>query len=370
MPISEQSLHKVVSAILSAAGSAKEEVCIVADHLVRANLTGHDSHGAGMVPTYVKSIKAGLLKPNTPVGQVSDSGPIMVFDGQRGFGQRVAREAMDQAIGRCRETGLVLMALRNTHHIGRVGSYGEQAIAAGLISLHFVNVTDHPPLVTAYNGAEARLLTNPICFAMPATGQHPAAMLDMATSKIALGKARVALYAGQPVDEGCLLDAKGQPTTDPRVLLAEPRGALTPFGDYKGFGIAFFCEMLAGALTGGGTIQPGNTAHGSIINNMLTFIVDPARLVDVDWMKREIDALTDYVLSSSTVAAAKAPVMIAGTPERLAMAQRQQTGIPIDANSWQELMDTARAVGLDPQDFPQPSDSSSWNSGDTSLNCK
>ncbi|MDH3455186.1 MAG: malate/lactate/ureidoglycolate dehydrogenase [Desulfuromonadales bacterium] len=354
MRITEHALHTVVSSILTACGSDPEETRIVADHLIRANLTGHDSHGAGMVPTYVKSIKAGLLKPNSQPDLVNDSGAIMIFDGQRGFGQRVAREAMDQAIERCRETGLVLMALRNAHHIGRVGSYGEQSIAAGMISLHFVNVTDHPPLVAAYNGTKARLLTNPICFAMPATEQHPAALLDMATSKIALGKARVALNEGKPVHQGCLIDAEGRPTTDPRVLLAEPRGALTPFGDYKGFGLAFFCEMLAGALTGGGTIQPGNQAQGSIINNMLTFLVDPARLVDVAWMKQEIDALTDYVLDSPTADAAKGPVMIAGTPERLAMVERQQTGIPIDATSWQELQETARAVGLDPLALPGP----------------
>lgn len=354
MLISEQSLHSLVTSIIAAAGSSAEETRMVADHLVRANLTGHDSHGAGMVPTYIKSIQAGLLKPNTAVEQVSDSGSILIFDGGRGFGQRVAREAMDQAIKRCHETGLVLMALRNAHHIGRVGSYGEQAIAAGLIALHFVNVTDHPPLVTPYNGTQARFLTNPICFAMPATAEHPAALLDMATSKIALGKARVALYAGQPLDDGCLVDAEGQPTRDPRVLLAEPRGALTPFGDYKGFGLSFFCEMLAGALTGGGTIQPGNKVHGSIINNMITFLVDPARLVDVDWMKQEIDALTDYVLDTPAVDPSKDPVMIAGTPERLAMAQRQKTGLPVDANTWQELMETARALGLEPETVPEP----------------
>ncbi|MEE4253580.1 MAG: malate/lactate/ureidoglycolate dehydrogenase [Desulfuromusa sp.] len=355
MIISEQSLHKVISAILVAAGSSTAEACIIADHLIRANLTGHDSHGAGMIPTYIKSIQAGLLKPNTPVKLVSDSGSIIVFDGQRGFGQRVAREAMEHSIARCRETGLVLMALRNAHHIGRVGSYGEQTIAAGMISLHFVNVTDHPPLVTAYNGAQARLLTNPICFAMPATEKHPAALLDMATSKIALGKARVALNEGKPVAEGCLLSAEGEPTTDPSTLFNEPRGALTPFGDYKGFGIAFFCEMLAGALTGGGTIQPGNKANGSITNSMITFIVDPAKLVDVEWMKQEIDALTDYVLSSPPVKGAEAPVMIAGTPERLAMEQRQRSGIPIDANTWKELEESARTLGLDPDALPKPS---------------
>ena len=354
MYISEHSLHTFVSAVISACGSSPAETRTVADHLIMANLTGHDSHGAGMLPTYVKSIQAGLLKPNTPPLLVNDTGSIMIFDGQRGFGQQVAREAMSLAIERCRETGLVLMALRNAHHIGRVGSYGEQSIAAGLISLHFVNVTDHPPLVTPYNGTQARLLTNPVCFAMPATGQHPAALLDMATSKIALGKARVALLAGKPVEEGCLVDAQGQPATDPRLLLADPRGALTPFGDYKGFGIAFFCEMLAGALTGGGTIQPGNKVHGSIINNMLTIIVDPARLVDVDWMKREIDALTDYILDSQPDDETRGPVMIVGTPERQARAERQSTGIPIDANTWQELQESARAVGLDPQALPGP----------------
>lgn len=354
MLFSEKSLHQIVSSLIKAAGSSAAETRIVADHLVLANLTGHDSHGAGMVPTYLQSIKAALLKPNTPVKLVNDSGSIMVFDGQRGFGQRVAREAMDQAITRCRETGLVLMTLRNAHHIGRVGSYGEQAIAAGLISLHFVNVTDHPPLVTPYNGARARFLTNPICFAMPATDQNPAALLDMATSKIALGKARVALFEGKPVDDGCLLDAEGRPTTDPRVLLADPRGALTPFGEYKGFGLAFFCELLAGALSGGGTIQPGNKPHGSIINNMITFVIDPGRLVDVDWMKREIDALTEYVLDTPTVSADSGPVMIAGAPERLAMEQRLQNGVPLDTNTWQELLSAARSVGLDPQSLPGP----------------
>jgi uncharacterized oxidoreductase len=136
--------------------------------------------------------------------------------------------------------------------------------------------------------------------------------------------------------------------------MAEPRGALTPFGDYKGFGIALFCEMLAGALSGGGTIQPGNHPQGSIVNNMLTIVIDPARLVDVDWMKKEIDALFDYTLDTPIIDEAKGPVMIAGTPERQAREERRRTGIPIDRNTWQELQQSARSVGLDPQDLPAP----------------
>lgn len=349
MILSETTLHGLILRLVAAAGSDEAEAVMVADHLLRANLTGHDSHGVGMLATYLKSIKAGLLKPNTAVTRISDSGAILVFDGGRGYGQRVAREAMDLAIERCRETGVVLMALRNAHHIGRVGSYGEQSIAAGLISLHFVNVVDHPPLVTVHNGGDARFLTNPICFAMPGTTTTPPALLDMATSKIALGKARVALYSGQPVSDGALIDANGQPTNDPRVLLAEPRGALRPFGAYKGFGIAFFCELLAGALSGGGTIQPGNPRHGSIINHMLTIVIDPARLVDLAFLRNEIDALSAYVLASPAAADADEEIMIAGEPERRALAKRRKEGIPIDNNTWKELLEIADELGVDMQ---------------------
>lgn len=348
MLIEESELHQVITTILTSAGCESDESETVANHLVRANLTGHDSHGVGMIPTYLRSINNDLLKIGTPVKLINDNGSIMVFDGQRGFGQRVAREAMKQAIDRCQETGLVLMGLRHAHHIGRVGSYGEQAIEAGLISLHFVNVTDHPPVVTVHNGADARLLTNPICFAMPGTNNSPEILLDMATSKIALGKARVAMNEGRAVDKNTLLDNHGAPTTDPQVLFDTPQGAIKPFGDYKGAGIAFFCELLAGALTGGGTIQPEHPRHGGIVNNMLTILIDPERLINKAWLHHEIDALRAYALASPAATDATEAPMLAGDPERRKEKLRSKNGIPIDPATWQELLDAGSSVGLEP----------------------
>ncbi|SEA53537.1 uncharacterized oxidoreductase [Desulfuromusa kysingii] len=353
MFIKHQNLHQIMLKIITAAGSSPEEAQIVADHLLRANLTGHDSHGVGMLPTYLRSIGNGLLIPNTSVKAVSDSGTIMVFDGQRGYGQRVAREAMEQAINRCQETGLVLMALRHAHHIGRVGTYGEQSIAAGVLSLHFVNVTNHPPVVAVYNGADARLLTNPICFAMPGTEKNPEILLDMATSKIALGKARVAMNSGKDTPEGAVLDGYGNPSNDPSVLFHQPTGALKPFGRHKGFGIAFFCELLAGALSGGNTIQPEHPKDGSIINNMMTIIIDPKRLVDQDYLHHEMDALIKYILDSPQSSDADEDIMLAGEPERRSMSNRLQTGIPVDSNTWDELLASAASVGINPETLKQ-----------------
>ncbi|MDD5287343.1 MAG: malate/lactate/ureidoglycolate dehydrogenase [Desulfuromonadaceae bacterium] len=345
MLISEQKLKKVLHEILQQAGSDEYEAALVSEHLVRANLTGHDSHGAIMLPIYIRNMRAGLLVPGMCAKMVKDDDSIMIFDGQRGYGQRVAAEAMDAAINRCRETGVVLMTLRNAHHIGRVGAYGEQSIAAGLVSLHFVNVIDHPPLVAPFGGRDARFSTNPICIAMPATGETPAVLLDMATSRIARGKAMVAMNKGERMAEGLILDSEGEPTTDPSVMFREPGGALLPFGEHKGYGLATLCELLAGVLTGGGTIQPENKRLGGIVNNMFTFVFDPCRLVEHEWMQHEMDAFISHVKGSPPSVPGES-VMVAGEPERKKYAERSLAGIPIEEVTWEEIMRAAEDVGI------------------------
>ena len=229
--ILEAPLRRVAVAILKGGGSETAEAEIVADHLVRSNLAGHDSHGIGMLPYYVRFLAKGLLRPNVPATAVKDDGAILMFDGARGYGQRVAREAMAAAIDRCRETGVVLLTVRSAHHIGRVGTYGEQALDNGFVSIHFVNVQDHPPLVAPFAGTEARFGTNPICVAVPGRAETDPVLLDMATSRIALGKVRVAMNKAESVAPGNLIDHAGNPTGDPHVMFTETeRGALLPIG--------------------------------------------------------------------------------------------------------------------------------------------
>src|SRR6266545_1653248 len=270
-------LRAVISASVKAGGSADDEAGLVADHLVQANLAGHDSHGVGMIPTYVRHVKAGLVVPNTRAKTVKDDGPALMFDGGRGYGRPVAGEAMAAAITRCRQTGVVAMTLANAHHIGRVGAYGELAGAAGLVSLHFVNVADHRGLVAPFRGSDARFSTNPVCIALPGTDRQPPLLLDMATSAIAMGKVRVALNEGKSAPDGVLIDPEGHPTRDPRVMYREPHGALKTFGGHKGYALAVVTELLAGALSGGPTIQPGNPRLGGTVNNMLAVLIDPAQ---------------------------------------------------------------------------------------------
>ncbi|MEM0675372.1 malate/lactate/ureidoglycolate dehydrogenase [Dickeya oryzae] len=346
MQISAERLTQIAYELLRHAGCEHDEAECVAHHLVGANLKGHDSHGVGMLPEYVSFIAAGNMHPNTPARLVQDGGAVLQFAGDRGFGQRTGREAMQAAIERVKTTGVCLMTLSSTCHLGRIGTYGEMAAQAGLISIHFVNVSDIAPLVAPFGGSDARFGTNPICIAFPGSDDNPDFILDFATSVVALGKTRVAWLAGKTFDEPVMLDRDGHPSADPRVMWeGQQTGALLPIARHKGGGLILAAELLAGILSGGGTIHPGNPREGAIVNNMTTILIDPTKLVGMSWLQQEYDAMLAYV-RASRVPDQSAPILIAGEPERQARTQRLTDGIVISEGEWRKITDAGCSLGM------------------------
>ncbi len=334
-------LHGWIERLFAAAGSEPLEARLTADHLVGANLSGHDSHGAGMVPRYVNSLLNNELQLNRSVEVVSDTGSIVVLDGQRGIGQSVAHQAMASAIERVRLHGVAVLALRNSHHIGRVGHWAEQAAAAGFVSVHFVNTVSSKPMVAPHGGIDPRFNTNPFTVAIPREDQEPI-LLDFATSAIAQGKVRVAYNKRARVPPGALIDADGNPTDDPGVMFEPPLGALLPFGSHKGFGLAMVCELLGAALTGGETSQPANFASNyGIWNNMLALLFDPARLGTSAFFESESAGFIDYVRSARKSELGE--ILMPGDAERRYRRERAQR-IPIDHGTMAELDGAAAAI--------------------------
>jgi hydroxycarboxylate dehydrogenase B len=341
MIIDHQRLRGIMARILRAGGANEDEATCTADHMVDANLAGHDSHGVGMLPLYCRSIEGGNLRPGQQPEIVYDGGNIVVWDGHGGIGQVIARDAMRWAIPAARRHGVAVHALRNAHHIGRVGTYGEMCAAEGLVSVHFVNGIGTAPIVAPFNGREARYTTNPICIGVPGTAKTPAIILDFATSRLAVGKIRVAHNMRKQVPEGVLLTHDGKHTTDPDVIFSEPRGMLMPFGEHKGSGLALVCDLLCGAIMGMGTLrQDAAPIRGGVYNGMLSFVLDPSRLSSRAFMEQEIDALIAWAKSSARLDP-EVPVLVAGEPERIARAKRLAEGIPIDENTWAEIREAA-----------------------------
>ena len=247
------------------------------------------------------------------------------------------------AIERARQHGLCIMALGRSHHLGRIGQWGEQAVSEGLVAINFVNVISRA-IVAPYGGADARFGTNPVCIAIPIPGEPPF-VLDMATSAVAQGKIRVAHNKGEQVSPDWLIDHRGNPTADPRYGVIDPLGALRTFGLHKGYGLALVCELLGGALTGGGTWHSDDKSRRRVWNGMLSILIDPASLDADGVFGGETVAFLDF-LRKSPVAPGFDKVRIAGEPERETRARREREGIAVDATTWGEIQAAAAKLKL------------------------
>ena len=340
LPRLQAAMHLVVRGF----GSSPDEVAAVAGNLIEANLTGHDSHGIGMLPRYADAFLQGGLAPNAAVSTELDAGALLRLNGNRGFGQVIGAQAMALGIARAKQLGTCVVALGNSHHLGRIGAWAEQAAAAGLVSMHFVNVISRG-IVAPFGGGDARFGTNPFCAGVPLTGRPPV-ILDFATSMIAQGKTRVAMNKGELVDDGCLIDDHGRPTREPRFTVVPPFGALLTFGGHKGFGLAMMCELLGGALAAGMTQRDADASQRRVLNGMFSVLVDPAALADRAGFEAEALAFIDWVRASPPREGFDG-VLIAGEPERAHRARRSAEGVPVDATTWQEILDAARKLGVD-----------------------
>ena len=337
-------LRVFAASIFQASGSQEEEARIVADHLVEANLRGHDSHGIFRLTKYLDWVDAGDLRPNQHAEIVSERTALMIIDGSSGYGQVIGREAMALAAARAKMHGLCAVAIRNCGHLGRIGAFAEQLAEAGLVSVHFVNTSGFGILVAPHGGSDRRLSANPIGAGAPRRDRPPL-ILDIATSALAEGKIQVARNRGEALAEELVIDGAGRPTTDPEAFYASPPGAIFPFGGHKGSGLSFFCEVLAGSLTGGGSSHPDNPTASRLINNMLAFAIDPSAFPGADF-SGDIERLCTWVTSSPPIAK-DGRVLLPGEIEAQTLATRSRTGIPLDAVTRRSLAEAARRLAVE-----------------------
>jgi uncharacterized oxidoreductase len=350
IPVAE--LEGFVSRIFVANGCDAREAARISNHLVGANLAGHDSHGVVRVPRYVEWQQAGYVVAGQRAEIVNDGGAFVLMDGHFGFGQTVAQQAAQLGIARAQASGACIMGLRNAGHVGRIGDYAEMAAAEGLISIHFVNVAGSV-LVAPFGGTERRFSTAPFCVGVMLP-EGPL-ILDFATSFVAEGKVLVASNGGKALPGEALITADGRLSGDPHVLYGEygetgPRnaaagtGAIRAFGDHKGSGLAFMCEILAGALTGGGTSGP-ITERARIANGMLSIYLSPRHFADEAAFHAAARSYVAWV-KSCRPAEPDQPVLVPGEPEKTRRAERHVSGVPLPRQAWQSILATAASLGI------------------------
>ena len=355
--IAADKLQAFVRDIFAAAGCDEIESGQIAKSLVSANLSGHDSHGVVRVPRYLQWKAEGAFVPGRKVKVVRETPVMAVLDAEYGFGQTVAPQAVLVGIRKAQAMGLAVVALRNAGHVGRVGEWAEMAAEAGLVSIHFVNAAGSI-LVAPFGGTDRRMSTAPYSVGIPRAGMDPI-ILDFATSLVAEGKVLVASQGGKKIPGDALIGQDGKTSGDPHVLYGPyeqqgPRnyrkgtGAIRAFGEHKGSGLAFMCEILGGALTGTGAAEEGRRWA----NGMLSFYVDPKQLDPDEFFPADMKRYVDY-FKSSKPSEKGGEVLIPGEPELRARKNRLADGVPLPDDTWAMIVQAGREAGVAEKKIPK-----------------
>ena len=342
--LNAQRLEQLTIDIFEKLGAPHDNAACVASHLVGANLAGHDSHGVMRVPQYAELIELGRLKPASHGQVVHQTPAIAGLDGQQGFGQVIGRQAMLLAMQLARTSGIGAVSVRNCCHTGRIGTYTELAAREGMLGLAVVNTGGGGQSVAPFGGIERRLATNPISIAAPAASGPPI-VLDMATSNAPEGKVRVRYQAGKELPPGWMINARGEPTINAADFYTEPVGSLLPVGaayGYKGYGLAFMIDILAGALSGAGCCEAGKPL---VTDGMLAIALDVGQFSDRGPFDAQVQALSEYVKSCPTAAGVES-VLLPGDVELRMRETRLRDGIPIENGTWRLIEGVAQRCGI------------------------
>jgi LDH2 family malate/lactate/ureidoglycolate dehydrogenase len=346
--VSPAALRAFVVSVFDRWGTPPAVAELAADLMVRTDLRGVDSHGVGMLPTYVRWHRRGFIVPAAEPKVVRDEGTTAVVDAHQAFGHYAATLGMELALAKARVHGVGLVTVRNSNHFGAAANYSMMALPHDMIGL---SLTNSGPAVVPTYGRQAMLGTNPLSLAAPAGRERPF-VLDMATSTVAIGKLSVALRWGRPIPEGWALDAEGRPTRDPQVAyetrLLTPLGATPELGGHKGYGLAVMVDILAGVLAGAAFTDvlrrrdPGPTRPD--IGHFLGAI-DVGRFRPIDEFKADMDDLLRS-LKTSPPAEGHERIYVAGEPEWECEARRRAEGIPLAPGLVTQLRQVAADVGV------------------------
>lgn len=338
-------LKKIGSNIFEAAGTRADEARVVAESLVNSNLAGHDSHGIIRIPQYISLMNKGGIVPGAEMEVVRENANTAVLDGNWGFGQVMARKAMEMAVEKAAAYSLGSVSMSQSNHIGRLGEYPVIAAEKNMIGMITVNNHGAAQCMSAWGGIGRRLSPNPISIGLP-TGTDDPVLLDITTAVVAEGKVRVKRNRGEQLPEGCIIDSQGNPSTDPNDYYGPPGGAILPFGGvvgHKGYGLGFILDILAGALSGAGCSRADAPRFG---NAVFIFVIKIENFIPIEEFKKHVDGLIGYVKSSPKMPGID-EILFPGEIEAKERKKRLEEGIFIEDETWKQIVKTADDLGVD-----------------------
>ncbi len=330
MRIPFHQMQEVLFNLFLKTGFTNEKALLLAKVFTESTLAGVNSHGIDRVPLFIEHIKKGVIDVGAEAERAVAFGALERWDGNLGPGIINATKCTDRAIELAKTHGMGLVALRNTNHWMRGGTYGYQAAEAGCISIFFTNTQPNMP---PWGGKYSRIGNNPFVVSIPRKKGH--ILLDMALSQFSFGKINSYRLKGEQLPYPGGWDDSNELSRDPERILTRERGL--PIGYWKGSALSIVLDLLATTLSAGdSTYKIGLKEEETGISQVFLCIY-PGIFNDNELQQKLINEIMDYVHDVEPIKPGE-KTYYPGEKSSMMRARNLEEGIPVNESVWEKLM--------------------------------
>ena len=319
-----EEIKSKVLKVFEKAGVASEDAKVITEVLTDAQMKGITTHGFVRVKKYVGCINAGGIQPTCDIEIINDTPSWALVDGKGGLGIGISVKAVDLAIEKAKKTGVGIVNVRGSHHLGPAGYYAARCADEGMLGMAMSN---GDVLVAATGSREKTIGNNPFAYAVPA-GKYDKILYDVAMSVGSDMKIIQMQNEGKPVPDGWMIDKDGVPSNVASDYLAG--GTLLPFGGYKGYGLALMVETFAATLSGAAMtkdVHAWNSTPGTCGNVGHFFLaLDVSKMGSAEEYVSRVEAMIDEI-SSSKLAKGADKIYYPGEKEQISRASCLESGL-------------------------------------------
>ncbi|MBC6999338.1 3-dehydro-L-gulonate 2-dehydrogenase [Cytophaga sp. FL35] len=314
-------------------GFTQEKAELLALTYTESTLDGVNSHGINRVPLFISYIEQGYIQINAEAEKAEGMGSMERWDGNLGPGIINATKCTDRAISLAKEHGMGMVALRNTNHWMRGGTYGRRAAEQGCIAIMFTNTQPNMP---PWGGKDSRLGNNPFIVSIPRKKGH--VVLDMAISQFAFGKINDYKLKGQQLPFPGGWDDEDQLSTDPEKILVKERGL--PIGYWKGSALSMILDMLVTLLSAGNSTSKIAGKEKEIAISQVFLCISQDYFKDTDVQERLLQEIIDFTHSSTPMKEGQ-NIYYPGERTLENRAKNQKNGMPVSIEVWEKVLELA-----------------------------
>ena len=341
--LDHQTVRNFAQMLFEAAGLDAEKAESVARLLVLTDMMGRPTHGLAQCKAYLDGLAAGTMGKHESIEVIKDTGNTVVWDGHYLPGLWLVEKAIKMAVDRVLEHGVVTIAIRKSHHIGCLAALIKSAVDQG----YFITLASsgpHGKYAAPFGGTRALMSPNPIAWGIPA--RRDPIIIDMTASITTVSMTREKAIAGETFEHNWLLDSKGMPTKDPRVMeMTDPPGSLMWLGGmdsgHKGFGLALMVDALTQALCGHGR-KDAPTRWGA---GVFLQLIDPQAFAGRESFCDQVDFLID-ACHDNPPADPSHPVRLPGELANQRILEAQTKGVWVSEKTLNQMIQSAERLGV------------------------